>query len=54
MIDLDRYPQYGIDPNGNNRRLIFHLDREDKAGRLSDEDSELLADLRRWQDQIDN
>ena len=53
MIDPNRFPNYGIDPNGNNRRLIFFLDSQDKAGELDDEGRELLPLLRKWQEEID-
>ena len=52
MIDPAHFPNYGIDPSGNNRRLIFFLDSQEKSGELDDEGRELLPLLREWQELV--
>jgi len=53
VIDPAHFPNYGIDPTGNNRRLIFFLDSQEKSGELDDEGRELLPLLREWQELVD-
>jgi len=52
VIDPAHFPNYGIDPSGNNRRLIFFLDSQEKSGELDDEGRELLPLLREWQELV--